>query len=215
MADSVVYGPGSCNSAWNAWRSRISPAVSNKPPAINEQEDGGSEIDGLRVKGWALGSSTLAAGTRASSALVSGNGTGAAAALWASRDPAQDAELANIRGVWRRCLAAAGRILHSGGEAGHASMFRAPGASRVVYNPCVVYNHGRISLCHLGSWFAGRRYCLGASAYHSRASRSRAQRSPFRRQDHLPQFRLGQPSPPQGRSNRRLTSRSLKSAGHP
>jgi hypothetical protein len=159
MADSVVYGPESRNSAWDAWRTRISSAVSNKPAAINEQENDGSEmggpeigrpeINGPRVKGWVYGSSFLA----------SSNGVGATAALRASRNPAQDAKLANIRGVWRH---PAGSCIRWGEPGVH--YVPGIGRLRVVYNPCVVYNHGRISLCHLGSWFAGLRCCWGSWA---------------------------------------------------
>ena len=73
MADSVAYGPDSVISVWIGWRSSIPPAISNKPPAINEQEDDGSEVGGaeVRIEGRAFSSSTLG----------SSNGIGAAATL--------------------------------------------------------------------------------------------------------------------------------------
>jgi len=103
MADSVVYGPETRTSPWDAWRTSISPAISNKPTAIDEQENDGSEMDepeigrpeinGRGFKGWAHRSSILATGILASSTITSSDGAGAAATLRACRNPAQDADL--------------------------------------------------------------------------------------------------------------------------
>lgn len=77
MADSIVYGPESVASPGIACRSRISPAFSNKPAALDGPKDDGPKNDGpegdgpegdgpkSRVELWALGSSTLGSRNRA------------------------------------------------------------------------------------------------------------------------------------------------------
>ena len=82
MADSVVYGPEPVTSAWLAWRSRIAPAISNKPPAFDgPKKNDGPKNDGRKMGGPENDGPEMGPYSRIECwAIASNNRTGAAAA---------------------------------------------------------------------------------------------------------------------------------------